>query len=427
MGNNYIRGDVGILLPDTFVNEKLTIIYLQSNELEGDLYPFTARFPNLSKLSMNYNRLTAISQPINKTLMTSVGTNIWFNYQFVDGKTYLPVVTEEHPAKNVTLGVPFEVEWNSLQLYDHSNQNYSRTASSLGWKYVTTSGISSYTYDNYFQKNGDGAYVPSNMVFKMPKQTPLSLYMHWSYYNDYYVPTTIVTLDWIDGDVNADQSVDVVDLQKVIYYALNDAAPSNTFYNFTSADGNSDETLDVRDAVINVNRILDFDEASAPSPIRALYNKEKNVAQNHFAIEDNVVRMANGDEVAAIQLTLANAQAEDITLSPTLAGFRMAKKQSGQNVRVVIYSMAEQTLPEGEWDIVRGLDDESYIANVRLSDVETNHLDASIREHVTGINSMDNGQWTMDKEEVYDLSGRKVTNPHKGGVYIVNGKKSIIK
>ena len=32
-----------------------------------------------------------------------------------------------------------------------------------------------------------------------------------------------------------------------------------------------------------------------------------------------------------------------------------------------------------------------------------------------------------DKAAVYDLSGRKVTNPAKKGVYIVNGKKVVVK
>ncbi len=43
----------------------------------------------------------------------------------------------------------------------------------------------------------------------------------------------------------------------------------------------------------------------------------------------------------------------------------------------------------------------------------------------TGINSIDNGQLTIDNS-VYDLQGRRVQNPSKG-LYIVNGKKVVIK
>lgn len=48
-------------------------------------------------------------------------------------------------------------------------------------------------------------------------------------------------------------------------------------------------------------------------------------------------------------------------------------------------------------------------------------------DETTGIKSMDNGQWIMDNGAVYDLQGRKVAQPTKGGLYIVNGKKVVIK
>jgi hypothetical protein len=43
-----------------------------------------------------------------------------------------------------------------------------------------------------------------------------------------------------------------------------------------------------------------------------------------------------------------------------------------------------------------------------------------------GIQMMINGSWTKENV-VYDLQGRKVNSPSKKGVYIVNGKKKIIK
>ena len=46
-------------------------------------------------------------------------------------------------------------------------------------------------------------------------------------------------------------------------------------------------------------------------------------------------------------------------------------------------------------------------------------------DETTGVKTIDNGQWTIDNGAVYDLQGRKVTKPVKGGLYIVNGKKVI--
>jgi hypothetical protein len=44
----------------------------------------------------------------------------------------------------------------------------------------------------------------------------------------------------------------------------------------------------------------------------------------------------------------------------------------------------------------------------------------------TGIQVMDDGKWTKE-DVVYDLQGRKLNTPSKKGVYIVNGKKKIIR
>ena len=44
----------------------------------------------------------------------------------------------------------------------------------------------------------------------------------------------------------------------------------------------------------------------------------------------------------------------------------------------------------------------------------------------TGISSMNNEQLTIDRDEVYDLQGRRVAQPAKG-IYIVNGKKVYVK
>ena len=50
----------------------------------------------------------------------------------------------------------------------------------------------------------------------------------------------------------------------------------------------------------------------------------------------------------------------------------------------------------------------------------------SFEDSTTGIGSIDNGQWTMDNSEVYNLNGQKVQNAQKG-LYIVNGRKVVVK
>ena len=53
-------------------------------------------------------------------------------------------------------------------------------------------------------------------------------------------------------------------------------------------------------------------------------------------------------------------------------------------------------------------------------------LSVSFGGDTTGIKAMGNGQFTMDNV-VYDLQGRKVERVNKKGLYIINGKKTVIK
>ena len=49
----------------------------------------------------------------------------------------------------------------------------------------------------------------------------------------------------------------------------------------------------------------------------------------------------------------------------------------------------------------------------------------TVAEQTTGIDAMDNGQ--MINDNLFDLNGREVQKPVKGGVYIINNKKVMIK
>ena len=69
-------------------------------------------------------------------------------------------------------------------------------------------------------------------------------------------------------------------------------------------------------------------------------------------------------------------------------------------------------------------------AYINLNDVPTSTGSSPVKMFIDteadGIRTMDNGQWTMDNAEVYDLAGRRVIQPRRG-IYIVNGKKVLVK
>ena len=62
---------------------------------------------------------------------------------------------------------------------------------------------------------------------------------------------------------------------------------------------------------------------------------------------------------------------------------------------------------------------------LEISTSEPNSARKIVSGNATGIGSMVNGQWSMDN--YYDMQGRKVEKPVRGGIYIKNGKKVIVK
>jgi hypothetical protein len=64
-------------------------------------------------------------------------------------------------------------------------------------------------------------------------------------------------------------------------------------------------------------------------------------------------------------------------------------------------------------------------ANKAYLQTTSNAREFFLFDQTTGIKAIENGQLTIDNE-VYDLQGRRVVNPTKG-LYIVNGKKAVIK
>lgn len=428
--NNNITGRLETILGDSVSCPSLSYLCLAGNKLEGDAGPFLRHILNLTYIDLRRNRLTGMSCMYPNDKLTS-NSAFLLNDQFLDHNTGEPIVTEAYPAQKVTLGVPFQIVFNSLQRYDHANQNYE-----LGVNYLFNRIFyyeNNFRNEDYplFQLNDEDMFEPwfNNKIkeYKLEKGKPVAIsgyHSSFCHYGADYSRPSIVIFDWIDGDINGDQSVDASDLQKLIYYALYDKSSEGSIFNFTSADGNGDDKIDVRDAVINVNRILDFGETSVQAKGLSM-SPRAIVASNNCIISNGALVVESADAIAALQFTVDGALASNITLATAMkrAGYQMAKRQVGNSVRIVIYNTSGLSLPAGNHDILHGLASGSAIIAVRLCDVEGNALEASCPAgEATGISNIADGN--QESQKIYDVVGRKVIAPTKG-VYIMNGKKII--
>ena len=415
MSHNAIEAKVDTMLTDE--NTVITELNMEGNHLKGDLYPFVSKLPNLTSLNVSYNWLTAYSQPTSNTKLSN--SKMYRGYQFVDWATKAVNVPEELTNEvviNFTPGTPIEIQSNTLQTYRHEAGDYNLSFSSMYRLYKSYDNL--YTSDaELFKGEGDRWDIYSGNLFKAPKG--LVAYTHGHPYYSYI--TYIFRLDWKDGDVNADQTVDVADLQNVVYYALNDSRPSGQLYNFTAADMNGDNKINVSDIVGTVSTILNYDGDEEPSGAR-IYNKVENDGRNTIKATANGLLIAHADEVAALQLTISGARASQLTVSADVKSrFTVAMRDVADGVRLVIYSPMGETMAPGESLLLSGMPAGAAVTDARLVDAEANRLSVTYT-NTTSIDELTADDLFLEGTPIYDLSGRRVGKWHTlpAGVYIVN-------
>ena len=412
LSHNTIEAKVDTLIAEE--NTVITELNMEGNHLKGDLYPLVSKLPNLTKLNVSYNWLTAYSQKTSNSKLSNYYMRR--GYQFIDWNTKKVNVPEElmdEVVIDITLGTPIEIESNTLQIYRHEYGDYN-----LSFNYMYPLSGTDYSYDGSLAKTNGLWDVNKSYAFKA-KKGELVAYTHANPYYSYI--TYIFRFDWTDGDVNGDQTLDVSDLQNVVYYALNDAVPGNEMYNFTAADLNGDNKINVSDIVGAVNIILDYDGDDEPSGAR-IYNKVENDGRNVIKAKASSLLIANADEVAALQLTINGARSSQLQLNGDLKSrFTLSMRDVADGVRVVIYSPMGNTLTPGESMLLSGLPAGATVTDARLVGVEANRLSVSYG-NTTSIDELMAGDLRLEDMQIYDLSGRRVGkwNTLPRGVYIVN-------
>lgn len=419
---------------DTLVdaeNNVLEKINLEGNHLRGDLYTLVSKLPNLTDLNVSYNWLTAYSEATPNTKLAN--DHMYRGYQFVDWKTHdvvVPEDLEDEVVINYTPNTPIEIESNTLQTYRHEYGDWGLDITYLSRLYKN--GNSLYTTSEGALQKNDGLWNSDKYyyVFKAPKGQ-LTAYTStdpwWSYI------THIVRVDWENGDVNGDQTVDVSDVQNVVYYALNEKRPggNNSFYNYSAADLNGDDNINVQDIVGTVGLVLAYTEPEQNAGARANINKVAADGRNVVRVNGNQLLLANTDVVAALQLTIAGATTATIAVPQQLRNlFSVSMKNVEGGVRVILYSPQGNSLAPGEHQLLSQMPQGAEITDVRLVDVEAQRLGVVIGGETTAIETIDSSMIT-DEMHIYNLGGRRVGqwNTLPAGIYIVriNGTQYKVK
>lgn len=433
ISNNSLIGELAAYgkdqRPVATVCDSLRTLNISGNQFTGDLACVMAYAPNLTSLNASYNKISDISNPLPVSTLEFYGQDLrdiyTVNYSDIfnlkgDPQSAVPTVFTYSNKSNSTASANIDTYNNYFYLVISDAWN----VNSQGYWYGSmtkrldnaNSSMGYYSYDSWC----DGWYTkPLGETLNAGVKTSTS---RW---NDYH--RFNVVMDCQPGDVNFDAQLNITDMQRTLNYAL-DSTYYNRYtpFNFTAANLiATDRTINVQDVVANINLLLD----SGVTPKLAKGNRSKDTAQDEepeavLYVKDGRLMLNTTRPVAALDLLLTG---ENVKWSPAVDAF--SKKSKGN--RTIVYSLFGDEIMEGE-TVIAELDGD--IDDAMIVDIDGNEIRLNvIKGNYDGTTAIEGAQAADDSNAaVFDLQGRKVAerfdrNTLKPGIYIVNGKKVVIK
>lgn len=244
----------------------------------------------------------------------------------------------------------------------------------------------------------------------------------------------IVVTNIVKGDANGDGEVNVSDIVEIVNYIMN--KPSDKFV-FAAADLNEDGEVNVTDIVKVVSIIM---SSGSNAPKRASVAEMVDNDQLTLAVSDKSLSLCLDNEAQYVasqfEIRLGDGQTlESISLNNKRSGGHlMSYAKTGENrYKVVVYSTDNRPFNGNSGELLSFK--VSGTGNVEVSDIlfvtsgETEKLFPALAAGTTGINVIK----TSEAMDIYSVDGRLIqkqatnTNGLKKGLYIINGKKLIVK
>lgn len=450
VSGNHLSGRVDDLFAGMAVNTALTHLNLSDNQLTGNIGAMRQyvggawidKLPNLFVLKAARNKI----RDVKPVLPTHVGESYWGNSNYFDisGQdltdqvnplTNQPYTFSELAATNRE---DFVDIFPSILAFKHSNSpDYCNTDyvlrtidSSEPWGirlYKNFYSGSNTAYNVYEYKTGVSAWnyaAPNTQVYLTDNPA-----------NESDQHRMIIRFDFIMGDVDYSNVVNVSDLQKLVNFAIQpEAASTSTPFNLyaantRTADDADARTIDVLDVIEEVNLLLEQDIEPTLAKCDGI-DRHEEVLENQacdavLSIENGELVLKSVQPVAALDLTLSGGS---VRWSSNLNFF--TKKSRGH--RTIIYSLMGDVLPAGR-TVLGSVDGDAVVQQAQLCDQQGELIATSLNGGTaTGLDErLTEEAGTTNGSTYYDMQGCRIDGENlQRGIYIMRqqgqqGKKVI--
>ena len=383
IGDNGLSGNIGEL---TFTGlTKLTSLNMSGNALSGDIMAFKAKLPSRCKLYVERQDLGEIGEHTLYKLCNYGGLPSIAYYRSESGSLASTLMGLGGNCRFYHQGTDGRSDWEG-QIYADGG-----------------------TWENY------QFYWPSPVTVEC-------IYPH----------RFTFTYSYEKGDANMDDQLNVLDLQSTLNYSN---GQSWGLFNFCAADTyGEDDDINVQDIVATVNILLSESEDSSSSRlgtkqsrVSSLNDQTTNSLNDQtdacLTVENGEIALYTTKPVAALDLRLAGIEPESINWNTESMGFATATTAQADGTRAIIYSMMPREMEEGK-TVLANFDASlsPMLVSAVLSDSKARPISVGMNM-TTGIGQM---EWATGRS-LYDLQGCKVDGAVRKGVYIMNGKKVVIK
>ena len=243
----------------------------------------------------------------------------------------------------------------------------------------------------------------------------------------------------INGDVNVDDETDVIDVVDIARFVV--GTPSESFVKLL-ADLNFDYNVNIADAVTLVNMIAGDQNFAKPYRVKPQSESHDVLTLTEKADGSLALNLENQRGYTAFQFDIFLPEGVDIT-EIALNGSRRQQHQllyskvGDGHYKVAALSTSNRTFSGSKGELLGFITDSSIHDGILIDDIhfftpngQDYLFDAVSLSGTTEIETVAEDKELQDGEHpsLYDMQGRKILSPvGRKGIYIVNGKKVVIK